>query len=669
MEKDVPSDPYAELSFRSDEQAGRTIELHLGDRGITRLIDFHAFLSLDTLWLNDNKLKSIAGLENNFRIRHLYLHNNRIRRLKGGLRYFKFLQHVCLYGNLLDDLETTLNELSSNKYLEQLELMNNPIAQEDNYRLLVIINIPWLKTLDRLNITQEERKEATILKQKMESLKDFKFGSKKPPPTEEEIANKKRKEEVCASALASMKEHITAKRIMLETYFIPFDPRNLGLIDISVFQETLKELDLSRTLDEGEEDTLIEKYSSKVPSTVKDIDLRKTIPTRWALDYKRLCSDLVPAALRVLEDDWKPEFNGEMSATTIALEKYVTTVRKRLEAEEAERRKSALLSRSDADEKVFTTDRKPYTCEEHGLTAWQNAMVSKHLKQYMTDAGAMSLVEKPQLTAIFNYLEVQGLKPECGAKNARTQLMNADSSEENSNANGCTIATICAAFGIEGVVKYNELKDAENKQSCPFIRWTSMQQIQKKSVAEREFGDAGISLDTLLRMDPGDDTTNQMAVTMKQGTNGTRLLADFKKMKKKPEFATPKSIMKKMAKRADAIVLPSLNAAEAKRKKEDEIMNQYDFTSHFAKLGLTGDALELALTRKKRSILGSVTEAENAAALKSKEEANNKINNGKGENNGEIKPKKSYVAEFLRAPMYKKGWNAATGTITLSDYQ
>ena len=55
-----------------------------------------------------------------------------------------------------------------------------------------------------------------------------------------------------------MKEHITAKRIMLETYFIPFDPRNLGLIDISVFQETLKELDLSRTLDEGEEDKALD---------------------------------------------------------------------------------------------------------------------------------------------------------------------------------------------------------------------------------------------------------------------------------------------------------------------------------------------------------------------------------------------------------------------------
>ena len=663
MEKDVPSDPYAELSFRSDEQAGRTLELHLGGRGITRLIDFHAFLSLDTLWLNDNKLKSIAGLENNFRIRHLYLHNNRIRRLKGGLRFFKFLQHVCLYGNLLDDLETTLIELSNNKYLEQLELMNNPIAQEDNYRLLVIINIPWLQTLDRLNITQEERNEAAILKQKMESLKDFKFGSKKPPPTEEEIANKKRKEEICASALASMKEHITAKRIMLETYFIPFDPKKLGLIDISVFQETLKELDLSRTLDEGEEDTLIEKYSSKVPSTVKDIDLRKTIPTKWALDYKRLCSDLVPAALRVLEDDWKPEFNGEMSSTTIALEKYVTTVRKRLEAEEAERSKSALLSRHDDDEKVFTTDRKSYTCEEHGLNAWQNAMISKHLKQYITDAGALSLVEKPQLSSIFNYLEVHGLKPECGTKNARSQLMSADSGEEDSNSNACTIATICAAFGVEGVVKYDELKDAENKKSCPFIRWISMQQVQKKSVADREFGDAGISLDTLLRMNPNDDTSNQIMLTMKQGTNGTRLLADLKKMKKKPDFATPQSVMKKMAQRADAIVLPSLNAAAAKKKKEDEIMNKYDFASHFAKLGLKGDALDLALTRKKRSILGSVTEAEKAAALK-KEEVHDKTNK---DTKDEIKPKKSYVAEFLHAPMYKKGWNASTGTITLSE--
>ena len=47
------------------------------------------------------------------------------------------------------------------------------------------------------------------------------------------------------------------------------------------------------------------------------------------------------------------------------------------------------------------------------------------------------------------------------------------------------------------------------------------------------------------------------------------LLADLKKMKKKPDFATPQSVMKKMAQRADAIVLPSLNAAAAKKKKEE----------------------------------------------------------------------------------------------------
>ena len=673
QEKDVPSDPYAELSFRSDEQAGRTVELHLGQRGITRLTDFHAFLSLDTLWLNDNKLKSLAGLENNFRIRHLYAHNNRIKRLKGSVMGFKFLVQISLYGNLLDNLEGTLEELSNNKYLEQLELFDNPIAQEDNYRLLVIINIPWLIKLDRLKITDEEREEAAILKAKMDSLKDFKFGTRKRPPTDEELALRAQKEATCQRGILSLRDHIKAKRIFLEPYFLPFDPKGLGLVDVYVFQETLQSLDLARILDEGEEDALIEKYSAKMPTAVRDLDLRKTIPTRKALDYKKFCSDLLPAGLRVLEDKWKPAFNGEMSSTTIALEGFVKTVRARLEAEAEAARKNALLSRGGKEEKVFSTDRKPYTCEEHGLSAWQNSTMSKYIKK-MTKDGPETQLDKNQIKEILSYFEIQGIFPTCGTKQARLQLLEAGQSSSGADStaspgsNGTvSLAIVCAAFGVEGVVAYNAMKTAQDDPNCPFFNWITPEYNQRENLASREFGDASISLQQLLRLGPADDTTEQANLTMTLGTNGTRMLADRTKPKKKSPFESPTVVMKKMAKRADAIVLPSLKGAEAKKIKEGEIMKDYDFSNHFAKLGLKGDALEIALTRKRRSILGGIAESEKAAAIAAEEAKKPK----KPLNEGEVPEKKlkSFVAEFLNAPMYKQGWSAATGTITLSDHK
>ena len=83
---DVPSDPYSELSFKTEKHAGLTTELHLGGRGISRLVNFESFTTLDSLWINNNRLTSLRGLESNFRIRHLYAHGNNIKRVQGTLQ-------------------------------------------------------------------------------------------------------------------------------------------------------------------------------------------------------------------------------------------------------------------------------------------------------------------------------------------------------------------------------------------------------------------------------------------------------------------------------------------------------------------------------------------------------------------------------------------------------
>ena len=48
-------------------------ELHLGGESIQVLQDFDKFENLEVLFLNDNNLVTIVGLEKNFRLRRLYL--------------------------------------------------------------------------------------------------------------------------------------------------------------------------------------------------------------------------------------------------------------------------------------------------------------------------------------------------------------------------------------------------------------------------------------------------------------------------------------------------------------------------------------------------------------------------------------------------------------------
>ena len=55
-------------------------EMHAGGRGVEKLDTWQMqrFPNLEVLWLNDNKISKLQGLEYNFRLKHLYLQNNSI---------------------------------------------------------------------------------------------------------------------------------------------------------------------------------------------------------------------------------------------------------------------------------------------------------------------------------------------------------------------------------------------------------------------------------------------------------------------------------------------------------------------------------------------------------------------------------------------------------------
>ena len=136
-----------------DKEASQLTKMHIFynlTTGITRLQGFEKFASLDTIWLNNNKLESVEGLEDCVRLKEIHLYSNRLRTLERySFTSFKFLSRLTLNDNLLDDIENVLKELKVLRNLISLDLFNNPIETEDNYRLRVLAAMPTLIILDR----------------------------------------------------------------------------------------------------------------------------------------------------------------------------------------------------------------------------------------------------------------------------------------------------------------------------------------------------------------------------------------------------------------------------------------------------------------------------------------------------------------------------------------
>ncbi|CAK4229579.1 unnamed protein product [Aphanomyces euteiches] len=114
------SEPHKELAVCNEKYVKACTELVMSHRNIDVIGNFEAFVSLEVLWLNENNIQDITGLDNCFRIKCLYLQNNRISTLQGSLRHFTFLRELRLFNNRLHDLHTTLRQLSKLLHLEDL---------------------------------------------------------------------------------------------------------------------------------------------------------------------------------------------------------------------------------------------------------------------------------------------------------------------------------------------------------------------------------------------------------------------------------------------------------------------------------------------------------------------------------------------------------------------
>jgi len=130
----------------------------LSHEGLQELSGFDAFRDLESLFVNDNKLTSLHGLDKNARIKSLYAHNNQICTLRGSLSHFRFLRLLDLSNNSLRGLDKVVKTLASFQHLEVLNLRDNPVCEESDYRMTLVCALPaCLQVLDQHVVTAQER--------------------------------------------------------------------------------------------------------------------------------------------------------------------------------------------------------------------------------------------------------------------------------------------------------------------------------------------------------------------------------------------------------------------------------------------------------------------------------------------------------------------------------
>jgi len=156
------------------------------------------------------------------------------------------------------------------RHLKNLDLFGNPISQEDNYRLLIISEIPWLKTLDRVTITKTELNEAVHLKSRLKKMMVLKASHK---PGADDKSGKpslqNSSEDVLDNLLPYIKNKLCSKRVILEERFLQDDPRKIGMVNIIVFEAALKQYGILDIVSGEELGALAERYKvvSKISGT------------------------------------------------------------------------------------------------------------------------------------------------------------------------------------------------------------------------------------------------------------------------------------------------------------------------------------------------------------------------------------------------------------------
>lgn len=167
----------------------------LNENEITKIDGLEKCTALKSLYLSHNSIKTIQGLESLSNLEVLWICDNKIDVLE-NLDYLVNLRELWVAGNQIDSIKTSLDSLASltdlnisgNKICSFKEVLNlnrlpnlkvlsfydphfgeNPICNLCNYQTYVLYHLRNIKKLDTLAISDEAKAfaESTLMRKKM----------------------------------------------------------------------------------------------------------------------------------------------------------------------------------------------------------------------------------------------------------------------------------------------------------------------------------------------------------------------------------------------------------------------------------------------------------------------------------------------------------------------
>jgi len=149
--------PWSCVAIKNEKYAKQCVEVFLSGKGAVEIsTEFRHFPSLEVVWFNNNRLTELRNLEVNFRIQEVYVENNRLVSLK-GLKKLRFLRVLLARNNQLRNLDKQTELLRSFSFLTRLDLADNAVADEPDYRLRIIYHLPQVEDLDRSAVKPHDR--------------------------------------------------------------------------------------------------------------------------------------------------------------------------------------------------------------------------------------------------------------------------------------------------------------------------------------------------------------------------------------------------------------------------------------------------------------------------------------------------------------------------------
>ena len=408
----------------------------------------------------------------------------------------------------------------------------------------------------------------------------------------------------CAAILENtinkFRNHILTNRILFENSFVQYDKRRLGVCSEDDFWMILRLYRFENLIDSDEErDLLVAKFKSDI--NVRSLNKTGTRTMKGMVKYRTFTETVMPKRLRLVEDAvYKFEPSPEVSLVARDLDDTVRRIKKRNEKMEIAARKSAVLGlkHASSSDSVFNTKRN-YGIDDGQITdPFVSAEISKIISSFEGDKKNRVVdLTRAQLLDVFKKIMKFNRIPTNGITHCADLIYSRNGIESTERI---SIAIVKSAIGV-----FVNKKAADGMVSKYNVSWRELNREEALKLDGQTSQDSQTALDKLLNLSSNETLEHAkevMGKTLKKAIETTRVSGFKPKEEVRIERKSIYETINNAPARSDVVCIPNVYLNEVKSSSVSAGFDLNTWRDQFGKLGLKNETLELAVTRKSRSL-------------------------------------------------------------------